>query len=81
MWDVSKLLNYIKSLNLEELSLSDIYCIVATLLAINKEIKRVTDLASFLRKSVMFTPTEATLELSLQRKTQLRGHLQTLRLM
>ena len=39
-----------------------------------------SELASVLRKSVVFTPTEATLELSLPRKTQFSGPLQTLRL-
>ena len=77
MWDVSKVLNYIKSLNLDKLSLSDISCIVATLQAVNTMVG-VAELASVLRQSVVFTPTKATLDLSLPRKTQFRGTLQTI---
>ena len=65
MWDVGNVLNYINSTNLDELSLSDISWIVATLLVINTMV-RVAELASVLRKSVVFTPTEATLDLSLR---------------
>ena len=79
LWDVSVVLNYAKAIDLQELSLLYLSSIVATLMAINLMV-RLGELASITRESIVFSPIEAVFNLSLPRKTQYEGPLQTLML-